>query len=100
MPKRSARAEVTSARTTVRIMREVAANFAMSIPAVREIRVRRGRTMNYSSQRETVAAFLDQFNFFVDNLGEERLLDATVVEIGPGDSIPLGLLFLGHGVRR
>lgn len=81
------------------IARELAANVAMGIPAIREARVRRGRTIGLPVQ-EKAEALLTQFAFFMDAIGWERLRGRTVLEIGPGDAVPLAPLFLGAGALR
>jgi SAM-dependent methyltransferase len=81
------------------VARELVANFAMGIPAVRTLRVSRGRTVGASiaTKARSVVA---QFEFFMDTIGREDLRGKTVVEIGPGDAIPLALLFIGAGADR
>ena len=81
------------------LMRELAANTAMLLPPVRAWRTRRART-SYGDPREDVQRFLDQHEFFLSNLGADRIRDRVIAEIGPGDALPLGLLLIGSGARR
>lgn len=81
------------------IARELAANLAMSIPAVRDLRVRSGRTVGHPIHLKAQSV-LAQFNFFLDTIGPESIQNRTVVEIGPGDAIPLAPLFIGAGAKK
>lgn len=83
----------------INILRECIANCLMGIPLIRSWRVSRGRTAS-SIVDQQVQLILDQFDFFIESIGWENVRNKTVLEIGPGDSIPLGLLFLGAGAKR
>lgn len=82
-----------------RITRECIANGMMGMPLIRNWRVRRGRTMSANTD-DQVKKILDQFDFHIESIGWECVRDKTVIEIGPGDAIPLGLLFLGAGAKQ
>lgn len=71
----------------------------MSSQLVRALRLRRQRTTS-SILANQVETTIRQMSFFYDELGGRRLDDATVVEIGPGDAIPLAFLFLALGAKR
>jgi len=81
------------------IAREVAANVAMGIGTVRNRRVQRGRTSPETLSKQ-VQVILEQFHFFMDNIGWNNVRNKVIAEIGPGDAIPHGLLFLGAGARQ
>jgi len=83
----------------VHVVRELLANLAMSLPVVRGWRVRRGRTACWNAE-DQVALFLSQSRMFVEPVGEAAVRGRVVVEVGPGDVIPHGLLFLGMGAAR
>lgn len=82
------------------LVRESIANWAMGIVFIRNWRVNRGRTMSRCAQSDQVHLVLDQFDFFIEAIGWNSVRDKTVIEIGPGDAIPHGLLFLGAGAKR
>ncbi|MCU0490252.1 MAG: class I SAM-dependent methyltransferase [Chloroflexaceae bacterium] len=81
------------------VMQEVTANLAMGIGPVRNWRLRRGRTIRYSPTQHA-EEFLKQFQFCIDYIGWDWIQGKTVLEIGPGDVIPHGLMFLGAGAQR
>lgn len=81
------------------VTRECIANGLMGVPLIRNWRVRRGRTVLVSTN-DQVQKILDQFDFHIGAIGWEGIRDKTIVEIGPGDAIPLGLLFLGAGAKQ
>ena len=81
------------------IARELAANAAMRVPAIKDLRVRKGRTIGFPPDVKAQLV-LDQFNFFVDSIGSDNLPGKIVLEVGPGDAIPLALLFLAAGAKR
>lgn len=57
-----------------------------------------GRTIGVAAEIKA-RLVLDQFNFFIDTLGSRGLRGKVVVEIGPGDAIPLAPLFLAAGAK-
>lgn len=75
---------------------ESGVNFAMGIPPVREMRLRRGRTVG----NDGTAKFLRQFEVLRQHSGENGLRDLSVLEIGPGDVVPIGLLAIGAGAAK
>ncbi len=77
----------------------LAANLAMGVPAIRAARVRMGRTTG-ASPDDKAREILAQFLFFTGTIGPDELRGKTVLEIGPGDAIPLAPLFLGAGAAR
>jgi SAM-dependent methyltransferase len=81
------------------IAREVLANVFMGFTFVKDRRVRRGRTTHEDvlKQKELI---IEAFRFFMDTIGWERIKNKTVVEIGPGDAIPLAALFIGAGAKQ
>ena len=81
------------------VARELAANLAMGVPAIRAARVRTGRTTGASPDAKA-REILAQFLFLTGTIGVDGLRGKTVLEIGPGDAIPLALLFLGAGAAR
>src|SRR3979490_1992298 len=81
------------------IARELAANAAMGSPAIKELRVRKGRTIGFPTEIKAQLV-LDQFNFFIDTIGFDNIHGKVVAEIGPGDAIPLAPLFLAAGAKR
>jgi SAM-dependent methyltransferase len=81
------------------IVRELAANAAMSVPSIRDARVKRGRTAPGSLEAKA-RMIRSQFEFFMDAIGTNGIRGKTVLEIGPGDAVPLAPLFLRAGARR
>lgn len=81
------------------VARELAANLAMSVPVIRAARVKRGRTAPGALDAKA-QMIRGQFDFFREAIRPEELQGRTVLEIGPGDAIPLAPLFLGAGARR
>lgn len=81
------------------IARELAANAAMSIPAIKALRVRKGRTIGYSPDIKA-RLVMEQFAFFMDTIGADNIRGKVIAEIGPGDAIPLAPLFLAAGAKR
>ena len=79
------------------IFKELIANAAMGIPAVRRWRIRRGRT-NFGT--DTGGKFASQLREFLEIAGRDCLCGKSVLEVGPGDLIAMGLLFLGAGAKR
>ena len=79
------------------LIRELAANTAMAIPAVRRRRLRGLRTRAPSPQPEArkIAA---QFEFLRDSAAD--IAGKVVVEIGPGDALGLAPLFIAAGAER
>src|SRR5215467_6368769 len=72
-------------------------NAAMALPFIRKIRSKCVRTVR-PDPREQAKQILDQFNFFMGALGSVD--GKTIVEIGPGDTIALGAMFLRRGASR
>jgi methyltransferase family protein len=81
------------------IARELAANAAMGIPAIKALRVRKGRTIGFPADIKAQLV-IDQFNFFINAIGVDNIQGKVVAEIGPGDAIPLAPLFLAAGAKR
>lgn len=81
------------------VAREIAANTLMSFQFFRNWRIRRGRT-THEDPGGHAKLILDQFSFFMDTINPEHIKGKTVAEIGPGDAIPHGLLFLGAGAKQ
>jgi SAM-dependent methyltransferase len=80
------------------IARELAANVAMGIPAIKGRRVRKGRTIGVAANVKA-RSVLDQFNFFIEGIGWPNIQGKVIAEIGPGDAIPLAPLFLAAGAK-
>lgn len=78
---------------TVVIAREIVANAVFMVPRVASWRVQRGRTIGGGSKK-----FDAQFARLLPHLGE--LSGATVLEIGPGDVIPMAWLLMREGAER
>jgi hypothetical protein len=81
------------------IARELAANAAMGIPPIKRRRVRTGRTIGFPADTKAQLV-LEQFNFYVAAIGLDNIPGKVIAEIGPGDAVPLALLFLAAGARR
>jgi Methyltransferase domain len=81
------------------IARELAANSAMGIPAIKRLRVRKGRTIGFPPHIKAKLV-IEQFNFFIDAIGLDNIRGKVVAEIGPGDAVPLAPLFLAAGAKR
>jgi SAM-dependent methyltransferase len=81
------------------IAREFLVNTAMGFAPIRALKIRRGRTSlaDLESEAEKIIA---EFTFFMDTIGWNRVAGKTVLEIGPGDAVPLAFLFIGAGARR
>src|SRR5262249_8561963 len=79
------------------VPREIAANIAMGIPAVRSARLRRIRTM-VPDPAEPPARLSEQLAFFASAIGPFE--GKTIVELGPGDSIALAPLFIEAGAAK
>lgn len=81
------------------VARELGANFLLGFGPFRKWRMRSCRTMSNDLNDQTKQIW-DQFEFFMTKIGWGNVKGRVIVEIGPGDSIPLGLLFLGAGARQ
>src|ERR1700733_14710579 len=81
------------------IARELGANAAMGIPAIKRRRVRKGRTIGLPADIKAKLV-MEQFNFYVAAIGLENIRGKVVAEVGPGDAVPLAQLFLAAGARR
>lgn len=81
------------------IVRELLANAVMAWSPIRQARVRAGRTTSTDVAKQARLT-VDQFRFFIGTIGWESIRGKSLLEIGPGDAIPLALLFLGAGARR
>jgi hypothetical protein len=81
------------------IARELAANAVMGVPAIKNRRIRRGRTIGFPADIKAQLV-LEQFNFYVAAVGFDNIHGKVIAEIGPGDAIPLAPLFLAAGARR
>ena len=83
------------------IAREIAANVAMGNALVRSWRVRRGRTVapTMSLEQRLLSYGFDQFAVLEKAVGPGGLRGKRVLEVGPGDQIPIGLLSIGAGAR-
>jgi hypothetical protein len=80
-----------------RVLREITANILMGVPLFRKWRSRAGRAS--SRQLETqLISIRQKFEFFMRTLGSVE--GKTIVEIGPGDDVGLGALFLKAGAKR
>ena len=79
------------------IAREVAANAAMGIPAIRAARLRRARTITEDAVAQAKAV-VSQFDFFCRSIGSVH--GKTILEIGAGDTVALAPLFIGAGAER
>lgn len=85
------------------IIDQIGRNYLMSLPFIRDWRTKKGRTAN--KYQEIESRHLDRYAFepfslLTDYAGEQSLQDAVIVEIGPGDHIPVALLCLGAGAER
>jgi hypothetical protein len=79
------------------IVRELVANAAMGVPAIRRRRLKVPRTSADSISFEA-RKIVAEFEFFCDSAGS--LDGKTVVEVGPGDALGLAPLFLTAGAAR
>jgi SAM-dependent methyltransferase len=77
------------------LAREVVANLVMVVPPLRAWRVRRGRTTNMCTAADEARLDRQRTAWYLTNLGESRFRGATVVEVGPGDTMP----FAAHALR-
>jgi SAM-dependent methyltransferase len=81
-------------------LREVLLNLIAAVPRVRDP-LRRVRDRREPADHERVAARgLESLATRREFLGDERIRDATIVEIGSGKDACLGLLLLAIGARR
>ena len=84
------------------VARDLAKNFAMSIPFIRNQRLKRmSRTTaldvrDFNAEVEKFACL--QWDFFQNNV-PGGLSGKTIVEIGPGDVVGMGILALLHGAN-
>jgi hypothetical protein len=76
------------------LMRELAANTAMAIPAIRRSRLKGLRTRAASPQSEA-GKIVAEFDFLCDSAGD--IEGKVVLEIGPGDALGLAPLFITAG---
>ena len=81
---------------------QIMRNALMSVPPVARWRSRRGRT---APKTAVDASYLERyayapFDLVAEALGGRSLEGLVVGEIGPGDHIPAGMLFVASGVRR
>ena len=65
------------------IGREILANALMSLPVIRQVRIRAGRTIGYADVESSRSQWVD----LEGELGD--LTGKRVVELGPGDVIPM-----------
>ena len=79
------------------LMRELAANTAMAIPAIRRSRLKGLRTRAASPQSEA-GKIVAEFDFLCDSAGD--IAGKVVLEIGPGDALGLAPLFITAGAAR
>jgi SAM-dependent methyltransferase len=84
------------------ICRELAANFAFKIPAIRNYRLREGRTQSHSQPPESLLrqSFDNQFETIKRVFGATGLQGKRFLELGPGDSMPIGLAALALGAAQ
>jgi SAM-dependent methyltransferase len=82
------------------ILRELAANAVMAVPPLRALRVRRGRTANMGSDDAEARLIDARRRFYLDNIGLDRFVGATVCEIGPGDAFPFAADAFRAGAAR
>ena len=81
------------------IARELLANFLMGNTGFRWIRKLFPRTICSDTSQQT-NKILDQYDFFKKLIGESNIKDKVIIEIGPGDAIPLAFLFLADGAKK
>lgn len=79
------------------LARELVANGAMAVPAIRRRRLQGMRTRSGSTEFEALK-ILAQFEFLRGSAG--CIQDRVVAEIGPGDAIGLAPLFITAGACR
>jgi len=99
---RPSRSESVEKSRTLLIADQILRNAAMAVPELARWRARRGRTATTARQpgpRDLQRYAYAVFDLVVEAVGPERLADARVVEIGPGDHAPAALLFLAAGAR-
>lgn len=85
------------------ILDQIARNAAMRIPGVADWRSRRGRTSATGAQltRDDLETYAyGPFQRVSNALDSTGFRGATVVEIGPGDHIPMAMLLLAAGAAR
>jgi SAM-dependent methyltransferase len=71
----------------------------MGIPPIKKRRIRKGRTIGFPADVKA-RSVLDQFNFYIAAIGLEGIQGKAIAEIGPGDALPLAILFLAAGAKR
>lgn len=81
------------------IARELLANFLMGNTGFRWIRKLFPRTICNDISQQT-NKIVDQYDFFKKLIGESNIKGKTIIEIGPGDAIPLAFLFLADGAKK
>jgi SAM-dependent methyltransferase len=79
------------------LARELLANTAMKVPAIRRRRLKGMRTRAESPQFEA-RKIVAEFDFMRDSAPD--IAGRTIVEIGPGDAIGLAPLFISAGASR
>ncbi|HJO22429.1 MAG TPA: methyltransferase domain-containing protein [Myxococcota bacterium] len=85
------------------ILGQIARNAAMAVPGVAAWRSRCGRTADVGAEvtRDDLETYAyGPFERVLNAVGWETLTGATVVEIGPGDHIPMAMLLLAAGAGR
>lgn len=81
----------------LRVAVEVAKNIGMGVPVIRSARVRRGRTARPPQPSQLGHQVYKLFDLVKKHAGS--LEGKSVLEIGPGDNIAIGLAFLASGAR-
>jgi hypothetical protein len=82
---------------------QIARNAAMGLPGVAAWRSRRGRTAAVGAgvtQADLATYAYAPFERVVNAVGRESLQGASIVEIGPGDHIPMAMLLLAAGASQ
>ncbi|MDP1612366.1 MAG: hypothetical protein Q8M11_15035 [Sulfuritalea sp.] len=86
-------------RFHLHVGRELLENLAIRSSWVWRWRVERGRT-TVADRDQQASKFVDQFEFFARNLAGTALRGKRMLEVGPGDAMPLALIFFGSGGER
>lgn len=91
-------AQVVTPRKVWRtVLIEIAKNLAMSIPVVRRIRAKIGRTIVTPPEKEHLERYT--FDLLRSVAGTGSIAGKSVLEIGPGDNLVTGLAFLAAGAK-
>jgi SAM-dependent methyltransferase len=83
------------------VVTEIVKNYLMMVPSIRAARIQKGRTAALKDPMSCADFAIRTFAELSGYLGGyPKFEERDVLEIGPGDIVPLGMLAIGAGARR